>query len=232
MAVGFVAALALGALGGCGREESPDLVNGKTLFAGEGTCSACHALGRAGARGNQGPNLDEAFGPSREHGLGQSAIAGVVRQQIAYPRKSSTMPADLVTGEDARDVAAYVASVAGVSGEDTGRLAQAGRPKQSSKPVVAEGGTLNIPADPSGALAFAASKAQAEAGPLEFVMPNEAPVRHNIAVKGTGIDTKGPVVERGGTSRFTQALEPGSYTFYCSVPGHEEGGMKGELTVE
>lgn len=228
----IAAAVAIGLLGACGREEQPDLVNGKTLFAGEGTCSACHALKRAGARANQGPDLDEAFGPSREHGLGESAIAGVVREQIAYPRKSSTMPADLVTGDDARDVAAYVASVAGVSGEDTGRLAQAGRPKQSSKPVLAKDGTLNIPAEPTGALAFVASKARAEAGELEFVMPNAAPVPHNIAVKGSGIDTKGPVVGRGGTSQFTQELEAGKYVFYCSVPGHEEGGMRGELTVE
>ena len=224
-----VVALAV-ALAGCGQSD-PDLANGKTLFVGKGTCGSCHAFERAGTRGATGPNLDEAFGPAREDGLGQETVAGVVRQQIAHPRRSSAMQPDLVEGDDARDVAAYVAAVAGIPGKDQGLLAQAGQPKTSNKPIAAENGVLQIAADPTGALAFVTTRATAEAGELEFVMPNESPVQHNIAVRN-GSDTKGPVVGTGGTSRFTKALEPGSYTFYCSVPGHEDGGMKGELTVE
>ncbi len=223
--VGLVAALA-----GCGQGE-PDLANGKTLFVGEGTCGSCHTLARAGTSGTTGPNLDEAFGPSRQDGLGSQTVAGIVREQIAHPRRSSAMQPDLVTGQDAEDVAAYVAAVAGIPGEDQGRLAQAGRPKTSNKPIVAENGVLEIPADPTGALAFVTTRARAEAGEIEFVMPNESPVQHNIAVKN-GLDTRGPVVGTGGTSRFSETLEPGAYTFYCSVPGHEEGGMKGEVTVD
>jgi plastocyanin len=228
----LAAVVAAAVLAGCGYEERPDLVNGKTLFVGEGACGSCHALERAGTRGTQGPNLDQAFGPSRQDGLGASTIAGVVREQIAHPRRSSIMPANLVTGADARDVAAYVAAVAGVPGRDSGVLAQAGRPKQSSKPVVAENGVLEIAADPTGALAFVAAKATAKPGRIEFVMPNESPINHNIAVKDGSVDTKGPVVGTGGTSRFTEQLEAGRYTFYCSVPGHEQGGMRGDLTVE
>src|SRR3712207_8473170 len=52
------------------------------------------------------PNLDEAFGPSRRDGLGEGTVEGVVHQQIANVRRNSSMPADLVTGKDARDVAA------------------------------------------------------------------------------------------------------------------------------
>ena len=141
------------------------------------------------------------------------------------------MPANLVTGQDAEDVAAYVALVAGQPGEDTGELAQAGQPKVSQKPVVAENGTLQIDADPSGALSFTAVKAEAPAGALELVMENESAVQHNIAVKN-GLDEQGPVVGQGGTSRVAANLKPGEYTFYCSVPGHEEGGMKGTLTVK
>ena len=216
---------------GCGRDE-PDLVNGKKLFAGEGQCASCHTLARANAKGNRGPNLDEAFGPSRAQGLGQETIAGVVRQKIEQYRDGSIMRANLVRGDDARDVAAYVALVAGLPGRDTGALARAGRPEISNKPVVARGGQLEIAADPTGALAFIARRAQAKSGTVRFSMPNPSPVEHNIAVKGAGIDQKGPVVGQGGNSRFQATLRPGKYTFYCSVPGHEPGGMRGELTVE
>ncbi len=122
LAVVAAAALAIG----CGSRDEPDLVNGKALFIGEGTCGGCHTLSRAGTMGNQGPNLDESFGPSRRQGLGEKTIQGVVHEQIEQVRRGSIMPEDLVTGDDARDVAAYVAEVAGQPGEDTGALATAG----------------------------------------------------------------------------------------------------------
>lgn len=116
------AALVLAAAG-CGSEEA-DLVNGKQLFVEQ--CGTCHGLDRAGTSASQGPNLDAAFKASRDQGLGAATIEGVVREQIANVRRGSIMPEDLVTGDDARDVAAYVAQVAGVPGEDTGALASAG----------------------------------------------------------------------------------------------------------
>ena len=229
-ALAAAAACAAAVASGCGREEADDLVNGKTLFVQK--CGSCHVLTRANATGVVGPNLDDAFGPARSDGLGEGTVKGVVERQIANVRRSSIMPADLVTGQDSEDVAAYVAAVAGRPGEDTGELAQAGRPKVSKKPVVAKNGTLQIDADPSGALSFTAVNAEAPAGAVTFVMKNEAPVPHNIAVKDGGIDQTGPVVRLGGTSELTANLKPGKYTFYCSVPGHEEGGMKGTLIVK
>jgi len=215
---------------GCGREEADDLVNGKTLFVER--CASCHVLERANATGVVGPNLDEAFGPARGDGLGEGTVEGVVLNQIANVLRGSEMPPDLVEGQDAEDVAAYVAMVAGQPGEDTGELAQAGQPEVSDEPVAAENGTLQIDADESGALAFTAARAEAPAGAVEFVMDNPSPVEHNIAVKNGGLDEQGPVVGQGGTSRVSANLRPGEYTFYCSVPGHEEGGMKGTLTVK
>ena len=117
----LLVALAFAALGaGCGAADTADLANGKRLYTGEGRCAQCHALGRAGSGANIGPNLDAAFGPARRDGLGENTVAGIVRQQIDNVRRGSVMPADLVTGQDARDVAAYVASAAGVPGEDAG----------------------------------------------------------------------------------------------------------------
>ena len=75
------------------------------------------------------------------------------------------------------------------------------------------------------------AKASAPPGSIKFVMPNKAPIQHNIALKGA-VTGAGPIVGSGGTSSFTVTLKPGTYTFYCQVPGHEAGGMKGTLTVK
>lgn len=123
-AVALVAALAL-AGSGCGsRAGTADVVNGKAQFVQK--CGSCHVLERAGTAGKNGPNLDEAFGPSRDDGLGTGTIAGVTQDQIAYPGNDSPMPAGIVKGDDARDVAAYVGRAAGTGGDDQGALATAG----------------------------------------------------------------------------------------------------------
>jgi mono/diheme cytochrome c family protein len=228
--VGALAALAISGCGS-GTDDSADLVNGKKLFIGEGTCGSCHALARAGTKGTQGPDLDAAFENARQKGFGDSVIEGVVNDQIAYPRRGSIMKADLVEGDDRRDVAAYIASVAGRSGEDTGLLASVGGNQNANKTAVEKNGVLEIPADPSGALAFTFGKATGVPGPVEISMPNPSPIPHNIAIKGP-VTGQGPVVQKGGDSKFTANLKPGTYEFLCEVPGHEAGGMKGTLTVK
>jgi plastocyanin len=90
--------------------------------------------------------------------------------------------------------------------------------------------TLENPADPN-QLAFAKETLEAPAGTITLVMENPAAIEHNIAVRGEGVDEQGEVVGEGGESRVTVDLEPGEYEFYCSVPGHEQAGMRGTLTV-
>jgi mono/diheme cytochrome c family protein len=217
-------------IAGCGRGGKPDLVNGKTLFVQR--CGSCHTLARAGTKGIQGPNLDAAFVEARQQGFKDSGIEGVVYNQVSHVRRGSIMPLNLVTGQDARDVAAYVASAAGNPGKDSGELATAGQPKTSNKPAVEKNGQVNIPANPTGALAFQYSKANATAGQVTLVMPNMSPITHDISIQGNGVNQQGPRVGHGGTSKVSANLKPGTYTFYCSVPGHEAGGMKGTLTVK
>jgi plastocyanin len=233
-----LAILAVGVIAGCGR-SSADLVNGKRLFTGKATCGTCHTLARANTHGTTGPDLDAAFAVAREQGFGKDAVEGIVLHQIAYPRKDSTMPAKLVAGGNARDVAAYVAAVAAQPGQDTGVLAQVGIPNNSNKTAVAQGGTLSIPADATGALAFQFGKATAKAGSVTVQMPNPSPVAHNIAIQAgncagtcSGALGAGSIVSHGGTSSVTVTLKPGTYTFYCQVPGHAQAGMHGTLTVQ
>ncbi|MDQ1514032.1 MAG: hypothetical protein QOC59_1874 [Microbacteriaceae bacterium] len=218
------------AIAGCGKDRTPDLVRGKQLFAGKGTCGSCHTLARASTKGTVGPNLDAAFEADKRDGLGQTAIEGLVENQIDHPRRGSAMPAGLLDGAKAQDVAAYVAYAAAAPGKDAGLLATAVQ-GGNGPPAVAKAGTLTIPADPSGALSYATKKASAPAGSIKFVMPNKSPIQHNIAIKGPGTGA-GPIVGSGGSSTFTAALKAGTYEFYCQVPGHEAGGMKGTLTVK
>jgi plastocyanin len=138
------------------------------------------------------------------------------------------MPAKLFTGQDAHDVATYVATVAGQPGQDTGALANA-VPTVSTKPAVAKGGKLEIDANPSGQLAFTAASGSAPAGALTITMQNKSATPHNIGIKGLKV---GPTVQGGKFSTISLTLKPGKYEFYCAVPGHEQGGMKGTLTVK
>ena len=213
---------------GCGREEGVDLANGKKKFT-EGQCASCHALARANAKGTQGPDLDAAFASSRQAGMNDKTIEGVVYHQIGNVRKGSIMKPNLVTGEDRRDVAAYVGRVAGKPGEDAGELAAIGAGNEDAPPAVAEGGVLEIDADPSGALAYVTAKAEAPAGALTVKSKNDSTVPHNIAIEG---GEEGAVVSGGGTSEFQADLDAGEYVFLCTVPGHADGGMKGTLVVK
>jgi mono/diheme cytochrome c family protein len=103
---------------GCGTTDA-DPQRGRELFRVK--CGTCHAMAQAGATGAVGPNLDHAFAAAREEGNDSDTIEGVVKAQVEYPRPSNgntavSMPADIVTGQDLDDVAAYVGEWAGVPG--------------------------------------------------------------------------------------------------------------------
>lgn len=229
--------LAVG-LSACENDNVPqnaDLIAGKKAFAGK--CGSCHVLSRAGTKGTQGPNLDEAFRQSLRDGFGRDTIHGVVFAQISHPAdvpKTSPayMPAKLVTGKAAFDVASYVASVVSRPGKDEGKLATAVPAAGAGKPIAGKDGKLVIPADPTGQLAYVTKQATAPAGQLEIDSKNVSSTPHNIALEGNGIDEKGKVIQGGATSTISVTVKAGKYAFYCSVPGHREGGMEGTLTVK
>jgi plastocyanin len=92
------------------------------------------------------------------------------------------------------------------------------------------GQTIDIPISSSG-FSFTKSSVTAKAGTVTLNAMNPQSVAHDISIKGNGVDVKGNQVQNGDTSTVTANLTPGTYEYYCSVPGHEQAGMKGTLTV-
>jgi cbb3-type cytochrome c oxidase subunit III len=125
----LAAAFAAAGCGTVGRSTSGDVSHGKTLFNKQ--CASCHTLADAGSKGAIGPNLDDAFAKGRDQGFKSSTIQDVVRGQIAYAE--GVMPKDLVKGDDANDVAAYVAACAGTTCTVNAAAATAPSPSGGSK---------------------------------------------------------------------------------------------------
>jgi plastocyanin len=95
------------------------------------------------------------------------------------------------------------------------------------------GGTVTEAADPSGALKFTKSSLTAKAGKVTIDFTNMSPEMHNMTIiQGTSGGQVGATPTfQGGSKTLTVTLKPGTYTFFCSVPGHRQAGMQGTLTV-
>jgi mono/diheme cytochrome c family protein len=103
---------------GCGTTNA-DETRGRVLFVQK--CGTCHALAQAGTTAQIGPDLDAAFAAARESGQNGDTVEGIVKAQVENPRPVNdnpvvSMPAEIVTGQDLDDVAAYLGLYAGVPG--------------------------------------------------------------------------------------------------------------------
>lgn len=135
--IATVALLALAVAGCAIKHPVTDLVHGKQLFVAK--CGACHTLSHANTTGTIGPNLDVAFRQDRADGIKSASIEGLIATWIQYPNANpdsgAVMPPMLYKGQDAQDVAAYVAAVASLPGQDTGALATAVQEKVPVTPA-------------------------------------------------------------------------------------------------
>ena len=161
-------------LAGCGTGgKAPahaDQANGAKLFTS--SCGGCHVLAAAGSQGTTGPNLDDAFAGSKKQGFKLSTIENVVLDQIR--EANPPMPKNLVKGQDAVDVAAFVAAAAGQGGS-------APPPSQ----LGTDGKTI-FQAECSSCHTLAAAKATGTIGPnLDQLKPAEARVKHQVEVGGS-----------------------------------------------
>lgn len=192
-----LAAIALPATG-CGT-TSADPERGRVLFREK--CGTCHAMAQAGTSGQLGPNLDHAFAAAREVGQNDATVEGVVKAQVENPRPTTnntavSMPADIVTGQDLEDVAAYVGLYAGVPGAAPPRV-----PGGPGAQVFANSGC-------DACHTLAAAEAGGVTGPnLDEVLPgqDEAMVRESIVEPDKEVTPGYPPVM---PTNFEQSLTP------------------------
>lgn len=95
------------------------------------------------------------------------------------------------------------------------------------------GGSVDVEADPGGALAYTSGDLTTEAGEVEINFDNPSSVPHDVRIESdAGEDVGGTEVITESSETATVELDPGTYTYYCSVGGHRAAGMEGTLTVE
>ena len=93
--------------------------------------------------------------------------------------------------------------------------------------------TLEFETDPNGQLAFTTTEATAKAGKVTIDFNNPQALPHDVKIESSnGKEIGGTETVSEGSDSATVDLKPGTYTFYCSVPGHREAGMEGTLTVK
>lgn len=123
--------------------------------------------------------------------------------------------------------------------EQTERNEKLAKEEEQAKAEAPQGGaaatteTLAVSSPADGALVFEPNGLEAKPGNLTIDYDNPSPVPHSIAVATANGNLLGETQPSAGTKETLQVqdLKPGKYTFYCTVPGHREAGMEGNLTV-
>lgn len=146
---------------------------------------------------------------------------------------------DSSTNGDTGGIVEEAEDKAGEAGEKAEEVGEEAKEKGEELKDEAEGGSggsgasFDVEADPSGNLAFTSDEASASAGNVTVNFTNSSPVPHDVRIESeSGEDVGGTEVISEGSNSGKVKLEPGTYTFYCSVPGHRQAGMEGTLTVK
>jgi plastocyanin len=109
--------------------------------------------------------------------------------------------------------------------------ATTGTPAPPSSPAAGATTALKLAAEPGGQLSYDTKQLTAKAGKVTITMTNMSPIEHNVAVAQGSKELGATPTFQGGSRTLTLNLKPGTYTFYCTVPGHRQAGMEGTLTV-
>jgi plastocyanin len=109
--------------------------------------------------------------------------------------------------------------------------APATAPSTTPAPAPAAATALTLAANATGQLMYNTKALSAKAGKVTITMSNMSPLEHNVTIaQGSTVLGATPTFI-GGSKTLTLSLKAGTYTFYCSVPGHRQAGMEGTLTV-
>ena len=140
------------------------------------------------------------------------------------------------SSSEAETGAAGVAQEAEEKAEEVGEEAKEkaeGAKKEAEGGSAGSGATVDVEADPGGNLAFTSDQITAKAGKDTINFTNSSPVPHDVKIEDeNGEELGGTEVTSEGSESAEVELKPGTYTYFCSIPGHREAGMEGTLTVK
>jgi plastocyanin len=124
-------------------------------------------------------------------------------------------------------------SAAVVTASEPAKAGSSSQPPAAGAPAnpAAPASALKLAADPSGGLSYDAKQLNAKAGRVTIDFTNAASLEHNVTIAQGSTQLGATPTFGGGTRTLTLNLKPGTYTFYCSVPGHRQSGMEGTLHV-
>lgn len=93
--------------------------------------------------------------------------------------------------------------------------------------------SLSLAANPEGQLSYDKKSLTAKVGTVAIDFTNMAQLGHNVTVESPSGSVVGATPTITGESKtLTLKLTPGTYKFFCSVPGHRQAGMEGTLVVK
>jgi plastocyanin len=142
-------------------------------------------------------------------------------------KSASTAPSETSSSEPAPAASTPTSSTGGTRSP----RATTGTPAPPTSPAASATSTLKLAANPAGQLAYDTKQLSAKAGAVTIEMTNMAPIEHDVAVAEGGKILGQTPVFTGGSKKLTLTLKPGTYTFFCTVPGHRQAGMEGTLSV-
>lgn len=216
---------AAGAEGGESEGEGAANGSGAQIFTSAG-CGACHTLAAAGTTGTTGPNLDEFLAPDDDTEAVEEMIVDP-NAELAEGYSANLMPTNYgqtLSKSEVHQLAEYLVATTPAKPS----------PAPKASPAAGGGGageTLDLAASPT-QLAFDTKELTSKSGKVTIDFDNPAAIEHDVAIEQNGkLIAKSALVSEGKTS-VSAKLEPGTYTFICTVPGHAQAGMEGTLVVK
>jgi plastocyanin len=210
-----------------GEPEQGGVANspGGHIFTSAG-CGTCHTLAAVGSTGETGPNLNEFLAPDDTTEAVEEMIVNP-NAEIAEGYPSNVMPTNYgqtLSNTEVHQLAEFLVATTPAKAN----------PKSKSSSGIAQTGageTLHLAASAT-QLAFDEKELTSKSGRVTIDFENPAPIEHDVAIEQDGkLIAKTPLISEGKAS-VSAELEPGTYTFICTVPGHAEAGMEGTLVVK